>query len=71
MTRDGTEWRKMAKIKKNVLEKPVPSIRQLTSSPSFCNAIQLYNNDRKCHKMPLHATNLQDFSGRRFLTLPL
>lgn len=54
ITRDGAEWQKMAQIEENFLEIPARSIRQLTSSPSFCNAIQLYNNDgnaTKCNAM--------------------
>ena len=54
ITRDGAEWQKMAQIEENFLEIPALSIRQLTSSPSFCNAIQLYNNDgnaTKCNAM--------------------
>ena len=55
ITRDGAEWQKMAQIEENFLEIPALSIRQLTSSPSFCNATQLYNNNgnaTKCHTMP-------------------
>ena len=63
MTRGGAEWQKMAQIEENFLEIPALSIRQLTSSPSFCNATQLYNNDEKCHKMTHHATNLQYLLG--------
>ena len=46
---------KMAQIEENFYEIPALFVRQLTSSPSSCNAIQLYNNDEnaaKCHTMP-------------------
>ena len=46
ITRDGTERHKMAQMKNHFLEKPVPSIRYPTPSPSSIRAIQLYDNEK-------------------------